>query len=706
MIGRQQYDKQLALAEKGDSQAQYIVGMYCKENRDTQAARNWLQKSADQKNPAAQYELANLLVNDNYYYGSRSEIFVKALNLVKAAAKQEHKESVAALQPGGSLYEVFNKEIRSYSGDRAKGELAYLLGRMHIEGDALPKNERLGMELYEIASRNNYHLASNALGCLYFHGRIVSVDRRRALDYFETAYRDNRREGLYAANIGLCYKEEKNIDQAERYYKESDGLGYKEASYSLAVIYQEKYRAEQSAYTKNDYKDKAIRYFQKAYESGNNSALKALCDFYQEIKEINEGIRYFDTQWRRAQNKPEPLLFLAELRNKSNDVAQVAACYAEATRLGNIEATYQLGCLYEAGKGTAKDVSLAFKHIYTAFEKGHAEAKKKLEDANTEVGKYYLLYQATKVEGESWEITFGKMQPYFLLEKTLGYSFKKMEHLFSALNRTIGEEAKEAPFQALEFVGDGVLSAAIRRYLFDKKPVGWTVDNLHKATKAMVGNQLILPTLAKKLGLQHLLRLDKSEAAHAITDNMLADAMEALIGAIAIESGSDVAEKVVIGLWKPYLEDVLRPAPQQRAAAPIASVVEERKEARAPAASAFAPSPAHAQKPLTPRTQRVFSALGGDQATTDQLESYLQKAPHAVNSHNIGKKGDTPLMTILRSRIQKNKGQPLRVEKEVPKIKVLLKYGALWEKENHKKETAQSLLQSFSEADRQRVLPR
>ncbi len=704
MISRQEYEKQLPLAEKGDNQAQYIVGMYCKANRDTQAAKNWLQKSADQKNPAAQYELANLLVNDNYYNGSRSETLVKALNLAKAAAKQEYKESVAALQPGASLYEAFNKEIRSYSSERAKGELAYLLGRMHIEGDTLPKNERLGMELYEIASRNNYDLASNALGCLYFHGRIVSVDRRRALDYFETAYRENRREGLYAANIGLCYKEEKNIDRAEQYYKESDGLGHKEASYSLAIIYQEKYRAEQNAYTKNDYKDKAIRYLQKAHENGNSAASKALCDFYQEIKEINNGIHYFDTQWQRDQSKPEPLLFLAELRGKTDDIQQVAACYAAAARLGNIEATYQLGCLYEAGKGIAKDVSLAFKHIYTAFEKGHAEAKKKLEDANTEVGKYYLLYQATKAEGESWEATFGKMQPYFLLEKTLGYSFKKIDPLLSALNRTIGEESKEAPFQALEFVGDGILSAAIRRYLFDKKLAGWTVNDLHQATKAMIGNQLILPAIAKKLGLQHLLRLDKSEAAHAITDNMLADAMEALIGAIATESGLEVAEKVVISLWRPYLEDVLRPAPQQRAAS-AARVVEERKEARAPgAANAFAPPPAAAQKPLTPRTQRVFSVLGGNNHTADQLEDFLKKAPHAVNSHNVGKKGDTPLMTILRSRMKNNKGKSLRADQEIPKIKMLLKYGALWEKENHKKETAQSLLQKFPEADRQRVL--
>jgi hypothetical protein len=49
----------------------------------------------------------------------------------------------------------------------------------------------------------------------------------------------------------------------------------------------------------------------------------------------------------------------------------------------------------------------------------------------------------------------------------------------------------------------------------------------------MTDDQSILPEIAKKLGLQHLLRLDKPEAAYAITDNMLANAAKALLALLA-----------------------------------------------------------------------------------------------------------------------------------------------------------------------------
>jgi hypothetical protein len=80
----------------------------------------------------------------------------------------------------------------------------------------------------------------------------------------------------------------------------------------------------------------------------------------------------------------------------------------------------------------------------------------------------------------------------------------------------------------------------------------------------------------------------------------------------------------------------------------------------------------------------------------------LQKAPHAADKNNIGNRGDTPLMLVLRSRMKRAKGTSLRPNQDMPKIKLLLKYGAMSKTPNYKDETEQ-LLKKFPESTQQEV---
>jgi dsRNA-specific ribonuclease len=487
------------------------------------------------------------------------------------------------------------------------------------------------------------------------------------------------------------------------------------ATYQLGVRYQEKYREEKEASAKNNYKNQAISCFQQAYQNGHTPALKALCDFYQETGEIVAGIQYFE-QWINDKKNTEPLLFLAELHDKENNVKQVFGSYFQAAIAGNKEAMYQLACLYEAGKGIAKNIDRAIKWLHVAFvvdpDHPHPEAKKKLEDTDTEIGKYYLLYQAFKNEeraevapdaphiglSNAIESSINKMKPYFALENTLGYYFKDAKLLLAALNREIDAQTKEAPFQMLEFLGNSVLGTLISQYLLDHKPIAWKTKDLQNARQRMTDDQSILPEIAKKLGLQHLLRLDKPEAAYAITDNMLANAAKALIGAISKEGGLEAASKVVISLWKPYFDNILYPELGQK---PNAAPDERKEENVANIPVSAAPTP-RVPKPHTPRSQNVFSSVGGN-VSVKIFENYLQKAPHAADKNNIGNRGDTPLMLVLRSRMKGGKGTSLRPNQDMPKIKLLLKYGAMWKTPNYKDETAEQLLKKFPESTQQEV---
>ena len=94
---------------------------------------------------------------------------------------------------------------------------------------------------------------------------------------------------------------------------------------------------------------------------------------------------------------------------------------------------------------------------------------------------------------------------------------------------------------------------------------------------------------------------------------------------------------------------------------------------------------------ISPRTQKMFGSI--TLRTIETFEAIVANVPD-INCCNIGKKGDTALMTILRNNKIKKK---LRGgdEIEISKIQILLKYGASWVTKNKLGETAEDLLKSY-----------
>ena len=92
------------------------------------------------------------------------------------------------------------------------------------------------------------------------------------------------------------------------------------------------------------------------------------------------------------------------------------------------------------------------------------------------------------------------------------------------------------------------------------------------------------------------------------------------------------------------------------------------------------------QEQLSPRTQKMFSSINS--VKIEKFEKIVANVPN-VNCCNVGKKGDTALMTILRSK-------KLREGKEISKIQILIKYGASWTIKNKIGETAEDLVKSHN----------
>ncbi|TMH67899.1 MAG: ribonuclease III [Betaproteobacteria bacterium] len=141
--------------------------------------------------------------------------------------------------------------------------------------------------------------------------------------------------------------------------------------------------------------------------------------------------------------------------------------------------------------------------------------------------------------------------PLALPEKTLGHRFTRPELLERALtHRSYGPDHNER----LEFLGDGVLGCAVAAELYERFP-RLSEGKLTRLRASLVREEA-LAELARELGLAPLVRLGEGElmAAAEPRPSILADALEAVFGAIFIDAGYDAARQAVLAAFGPRLE--------------------------------------------------------------------------------------------------------------------------------------------------------
>jgi ribonuclease-3 len=104
--------------------------------------------------------------------------------------------------------------------------------------------------------------------------------------------------------------------------------------------------------------------------------------------------------------------------------------------------------------------------------------------------------------------------------------------------------------EKLEFLGDSVLGLIVSQYVFETYPEV-TEGGLSKVKSVVVSAQ-VLGEKAQGLDLGRYLRLGKGEEKTGGKNrpSLLADALEAVIGAVYLTHGLAMAEKLVLGLLK------------------------------------------------------------------------------------------------------------------------------------------------------------
>jgi len=134
--------------------------------------------------------------------------------------------------------------------------------------------------------------------------------------------------------------------------------------------------------------------------------------------------------------------------------------------------------------------------------------------------------------------------------KQLDYRFQQPQLLQRALtHRSYSATHNER----LEFLGDSVLNCVIARYLYDTHP-DLPEGDLSRLRSNLV-NQQTLAVLAQQLNLGEQLLLGEGERKSAgfRRPSILADGLEALFGAVFMDADFSAAEKVVLGLYVPFI---------------------------------------------------------------------------------------------------------------------------------------------------------
>lgn len=139
------------------------------------------------------------------------------------------------------------------------------------------------------------------------------------------------------------------------------------------------------------------------------------------------------------------------------------------------------------------------------------------------------------------------------VEKKIGYRFRDAELLRQALtHRSLGPKHNER----LEFLGDGVLNCAIAGELFDRFPA--LPEGELSRLRASLVNQQTLFSLAQSLALGDALRLGEGELKSGgfQRPSILADALEAIFGAVFLDGGFDSARETVRVLFEPLIASI------------------------------------------------------------------------------------------------------------------------------------------------------
>lgn len=161
------------------------------------------------------------------------------------------------------------------------------------------------------------------------------------------------------------------------------------------------------------------------------------------------------------------------------------------------------------------------------------------------------------------------------LERGIGYQFKTASLLELALtHRSLGNQNNER----LEFLGDSILNMVVAEYLYRQFPKLKEGQMSRQRAGLVRGTTLAEIAREFKLGDYILLGSGELKSGGFRRDSILADAVEAIIGAIFLDSGFDACRERVLSWYEARLDALSEKGIQKDSKTRLQEYLQSRQE--------------------------------------------------------------------------------------------------------------------------------
>ncbi len=306
-----------------------------------------------------------------------------------------------------------------------KWEANYYLGMLYRRGKGIQRCNVTAIQHFENGTLAKDAKAMTALGQCYIFGAGVDVNMEIGTAYIQmaSAYEDPVAMSIRSSLKLHSDHTEGNPSLAYQLAKKAVKKGHKRAKMNLAKCYMHGLTVERNA-------AKAVQLWTEALKAGALEHLTELAECYEQgngvevdyrkaVELYKKGTEFTGNSWRRAHVQPyygrclilgrgvpqdvrrgwELIQNSIQLKNGSGWYVQaecyrhgygvkrsmkkavenyLRAAYSNESLFSRIRAHYALGCLYERGEGTVRNLEKAFKHFEYSAIRMHREAQWKI----------------------------------------------------------------------------------------------------------------------------------------------------------------------------------------------------------------------------------------------------------------------------------------------------------------------------------------
>ena len=135
------------------------------------------------------------------------------------------------------------------------------------------------------------------------------------------------------------------------------------------------------------------------------------------------------------------------------------------------------------------------------------------------------------------------------LEQSLGFKIINTKLYIKSITHKSVDKINN--FEKLEFLGDRILGFVISKKLIELYP-NEKEGVLDKKLASLVNKNKCLE-VAKIIGLENFILVGNNNSKNKVENKIVADSIEALIGAIYYDKGFEISEKFILNMWKSFI---------------------------------------------------------------------------------------------------------------------------------------------------------